>query len=72
MEDDSLLWWKGSARWYFRLSMGPLPWTAAWLEKPTKAAIANRPFLISFSLMSSFFMPRGSKGTWFRKPDCST
>lgn len=39
--------------------------------KPTKATIASRPFLISFSSMLGLVMPTGSKGNWFTTPLCT-
>ena len=58
----SLLLWMPSAMWSLRHSRGPLPWTAAWEQKPRKASMATRPFFTSFSFISSVAMPMGSKG----------
>jgi hypothetical protein len=57
----------GSARWEARFSSGPVPGYAdCWTQKPTKASMARRPFLISLSLYSSNLAgslekPSGSK-----------
>jgi hypothetical protein len=51
-----------------RQSMGPRPRTAAWLQKPRNASMARRPFLSSFSLVSSLRMPMGSKGKLLSTP----
>ena len=42
-KQNLLLLWAGSARWNFRPSIGPMPWTAAWEQKPMKATCRANP-----------------------------
>mmetsp|Transcript_6401 Transcript_6401/g.12637 ORF Transcript_6401/g.12637 Transcript_6401/m.12637 type:complete len:219 (-) Transcript_6401:210-866(-) len=68
-EEVKILLWPGSSKCFFKHSIGPIPWTAAWEQNPIKATMARRAFLISLSLFSSEAMPIGSNGCMPNAPD---
>jgi len=53
---------KGLEMWFSKPSIGPSLVTKAYTVKPTKAIIANRPFLISFTSLVGLSNFSGSNG----------